>query len=368
VNVDFQNVLVYTKLIQNVLEFPLYHPRRYGLTVTLKDIGEKVGKSVTTVSRALYGFDDVSPKTQALVRQAALEMGYTPNTFAQRLQKQRTDTLGFIMPTFGPRFSDPFFSEFLAGIGNKASASGYDLLVSTRSPGEEEMQAYRQIVQSKRVDGFILLRIRQQDARIKYLAEAGFPFVVFGRTTDGLEFPFVDEDSTYGMQLVVKHLIGLGHHRIACLAPPQDLTFALYRLNGFRAGLTEAGIPVHESLIVQSDLTQRGGYEQTKLLLDREDSPTAIAACNDLMAFGAIRAVQERGLVVGRDIAVTGFDDIPMAEHSSPPLTTIHQPIYQIGTRVCDMLIRLIHKEPMDETQIILQPSLIVRQSSAPDL
>ena len=334
------------------------------MTVTLKDIAEKVGKSVTTVSRALYGFEDVSPKTQALVQQAALEMGYTPNTFAQRLQKQRTDTLGFIIPTFGPRFSDPFFSEFLAGIGNKASALGYDLLVSTRSPGEAELQAYRQIVQGRRVDGFILLRTRQQDPRIVYLAEAGVPFVAFGRTTDGLEFPFVDEDSSTGMRLVVEHLIGLGHRQIACLTPPQDLTFALYRMHGFRTAMETAGIPVDDTLIVQSDLTQRGGYEQTRQLLARGDPPTAIAACNDLMAFGAIRAAQERGLNVGIDIAITGFDDIPMAEHSTPPLTTVNQPIYKIGTMVCEMLIRLLRKETLGASQITLKPELIIRQSS----
>jgi len=334
------------------------------LTITLKDLAEKVGKSITTVSRALYDYDDVSPKTKELVRKVAQEMGYTPNTFAQRLQKQRTDTLGFIIPTFGPRFSDPFFSEFLAGLGNKAAEFGFDLLVSTRSPGEEEMQAYRDIVRGKRVDGFIVLRTRQQDPRITYLVENDFPFVAFGRTTDGLAFPFVDEDSNFGMHLVVEHLIGLGHRQIACLAPPQELAFALHRLNGFREGMANAGVPVDEALIVTSDLTQRGGYEKAKTLLENPIRPTAIVACNDLMAFGAIRAAQEKGLVVGKDIAITGFDDIPLAEHANPPLTTVNQPIYKIGTMVCEMLIRLIQREPVIETQIILKPELMVRQSS----
>ncbi|MCB9134503.1 MAG: LacI family DNA-binding transcriptional regulator [Anaerolineales bacterium] len=334
------------------------------MTVTLKDIADKVGKSITTVSRALDDYDDVSPKTKALVRQAAEEMGFTPNIVAQRLQKQRTDTLGFIIPTFGPRFSDPFFSEFLAGIGNKAASFGYDLLVSTRPPGNEEMQSYREIVQGKRVDGFILLRTRQQDSRIAYLLESGFPFVAFGRTRDGLSFPFVDEDSELGMRLVLAHLTGLGHLRIACLAPPQDLTFAYHRVNGFREGMAQASLPVDESLIVTSDLTQRGGYEQAKILLSRAERPTAIVSCNDLMAFGAIRAAQELGLVVGKDLAITGFDDIPMSEHSNPPLTTVNQPIYKIGTMVCDMLIHLIRHEPVEEPQILLRPELMVRQSS----
>jgi len=333
-------------------------------TVTIKDIAEKVGKSITTVSRALDDYDDVSPKTKALVRKTALEMGYTPNMFAQRLKKQHTDTLGFIIPTFGPRFSDPFFSEFLAGLGNKAATFSYDLLVSTRSPGEAEMTAYREIVQGKRVDGFILLRTRQQDARIQYLLKVGFPFVVFGRTMDGLDYPFVDEDGELGMRQVVHHLAELGHRRIACLAPPQELTFALHRLNGFRRGMAEAELFTDETLIITGDLTQRGGYEQAKMLLTRPDPPTAIAACNDLMALGAIRAAQEKGMVVGQNIAITGFDDIPMAEHANPPLTTIHQPIYKIGTMLCEMLIRLIRKETLETYQTLLQPALIVRQST----
>jgi LacI family transcriptional regulator len=128
--------------------------------------------------------------------------------------------------------------------------------------------------------------------------------------------------------------------------------------------MTNAGIPIDESLIIQSDLTQRGGYEQAKRLLDREERPTAIAACNDLMAFGAVRAAQERGLSIGKDIAITGFDDIPMAEHANPPLTTVNQPIYKIGMMVCEMLIHLIRNEWLEESQIILEPELVLRQSS----
>ena len=120
------------------------------MSATLKDIADKVGKSVTTVSRALHGYDDVSPETTALVRKVAQELGYTPNILAQRLQKRRTDTIGFILPTFGPRFSDPFFSEFLAGIGNTAAQLGYDLLVSTRPPGEEELVTYQEKVKGNR--------------------------------------------------------------------------------------------------------------------------------------------------------------------------------------------------------------------------
>lgn len=333
------------------------------MTVTLKDIAKHVGKSVTTVSRALNNYDDVSPKTKEEVQRVASEMGYTPSTLAQRLRKQRSDTIGIILPTFGPRFSDPFFSEFLAGVGNTASEMGYDLMVSTRQPNEQEMEAYRLNVQGRRVDGFIVVRTRCEDPRIQYLRQVGYPFVAFGRTRGDLDFPFVDEDSEYGMQLIADHLVGFGHHRIAGISAPAELTFTAQRLLGITKGLAKHGIALDDELIRESDLTQSGGFKQAGILLDLPNPPTAIIACNDLMAFGAMSAAQERGLVVGEDIAITGFDDIPMAEHSHPPLTTLHQPIYRIGNTVCEMLIHIIQGFPLEEDQIILKPSLVIRQS-----
>ncbi|MCX7671475.1 MAG: LacI family DNA-binding transcriptional regulator, partial [Anaerolineae bacterium] len=303
---------------------------------------QRTGKSITTVSRALAGYDDVSPETKALVRRVADELGYTPNLLAQRLQKRRSDTIGLILPTFGPRFSDPFFSEFLAGVGNMAAEHGYDLLVSTQPPGDRELAVYRQKVQSRQVDGFVIVRTRRQDARIRYLCEIGFPFAAFGRTECELNFPFVDVDGIQGMRLIAGHLIGLGHRRIACLASPADLLFTEHRLLGLRQALADHDLELPDDLVMWGDLTQRSGYEATMRLLDAPRPPTAIVACNDLMALGAMTAIHERGLVVGRDVAVTGFDDIPMAEHSHPSLTTVHQPIYQIGKTVCEMLIGLL--------------------------
>ena len=334
------------------------------MTVTLKDIAREVGRSVTTVSRALDDYDDVSPETRALVRRVAAEMGYTPSSLAQRLQKQQAETIGLILPTFGPRFSDPFFSEFITGVGNQAADLGYDLLVSTRPPGESELQAYRQNVQGRRVDGFIVVRTRREDARIQYLRESGFPFVAFGRTEGENDFPYVDEDSQHGMQLLAEHLLELGHRRIGLIAAPTDLMFTQYRVQGLSQGLERAGIYLDDRLVRVGDLTQRGGYTQASLLLDLAVPPTAIVACNDLMALGAMSAAQERGLEVGRDIAITGFDDIPMAEYSHPPLTTLHQPVYQIGEKVCLMLIQRLAGETLEEEHIILRPRLVLRQSS----
>jgi LacI family transcriptional regulator, galactose operon repressor len=333
------------------------------MSATLKEIARRTGKSITTVSRALADYDDVSPETKTLVRRVAGDLGYTPNLLAQRLQKRRSETIGLILPTFGPRFSDPFFSEFLAGVGNLATEHGYDLLVSTQAPGDHELEVYRQKVQSRQVDGFVLVRTRRQDARIFYLRDVGFPFVAYGRIEGEMDFPFVGVDGTLGMRLIGEHLIGLGHRRIALLAPPPILMFAEHRLLGLRQALDAHGLELANDEVIIGDLTQKSGFEAAGQLLDRPQRPTAIAASNDLMALGAMSAIQARGLEVGRDIAVTGFDDIPMAEHSHPPLTTVHQPIYRIGKMVCEMLIQLIRGQDLLARQVILEPKLMVRHS-----
>jgi LacI family transcriptional regulator len=239
----------------------------------------------------------------------------------------------------------------------------YDLLVSTRSPGEDELRAYQSAIQGRRVDGFVVVRTRRQDQRIEYLCEQGFPFVAFGRVEGVCKFPYVDEDSEYGMQLIVKHLVDLGHYRFAFIAAPEDLMFAEARQEGYRKGLKQAGIEIDEGMIITGDMTQSSGYRIASKILASYPPPTAIVACNDLMAIGAMSAAQKKGLIVGEDLAITGFDDTPLAEHTHPPLTTVHQPIYKIGRMVCEMLIKRIQGETPKPAHILLQPSLVIRQS-----
>ena len=337
------------------------------MAVTLKDIAQRAGVSITTVSRGLADYDDVAAETRQQIRQIAQEMGYRPNLLARRLQKQRTDTIGFILPTFGPRFSDPFFSEFLAGIGNEAAAHEYDLLVSTHAPDSPgEWQAYLRAAQGGWVDGLIVVRTREDDARIRLLHEHRFPFVAFGRSCCDLDFPYVDEDSVAGMRLLAQHFIDLGHQRIGFIAPPDHLMFGRLRREGFLQTMAANGLEVAPEWLVEGDLTQRGGAEAAGQLLGL--GVTAVIAGNDLMAIGAINRFQQSGLQVGRDIALGGFDDIPLAAYANPPLTTIHQPIYEIGRQVCAMLIALISGLTPDPAHILLEPTLVIRESSGSPL
>ncbi len=335
------------------------------LAVTLKDLARELGISVTTVSRGLAGYDDVAAETRLRIQEAAERLGYQPNLTARRLQKQKTGILGFIMPTFGPRFSDPFFSEFIAGIGNEAADHDYDLLVSTHAPDSAgEQKAYRRAVAQGWVDGLIVVRTREADARIQLLCQHNFPFVAFGRTDDEYDFPYVDEDGEAGMRALTQHFIDLGHRHIAFITPPSGLMFGRYRLKGFSDAMAANGLAVPDGWIVEGDMTQRGGAELTEQILTLTPRPTAILAGNDLMALGVMNRLQQRGYTVGQDIAVGGFDDIPLVEHAHPPLTTIHQPIYEIGRRTCAMLIEILNGRPPANPHILLTPTLVARASS----
>ncbi len=343
----------------------LYFLKVAVMPVTLKDIAHKIGYSITTVSRALAGYDDVAESTRQLVRKTANEMGYHPDVTARRLRKQRTDTIGIIVPTYGSRFSDPFFGEFLAGVGNKSVEYEFDLLVSTRAPDDGELEAYERMVMERRVDGLLIISTRPQDKRIMYLIEQDFPFVAFGSSNLDVEFPCLDVDGEGGMHRLTQYLIDLGHRRIAYISAPFDLMYAHQRLEGFKKALAASNVPFDETLMTVGDLTEHSGQTLAHdfLARDEKERPTVIMACNDWMASGAINAARELGMTVGHDVSVTGFDDVPLARHTLPQLTTVHQPAYEAGWRVCEMLIHLLLGKPLEKRCIILEPDLIIRES-----
>lgn len=338
------------------------------MTVTLRDIARQVNRSVATVSRALHDYDDVSQETRALVKRTAREMGYSPNVVAQRLQKRRTDTLGLILSAFGPRLSDPHFGEVLAGVGDEIARAGFDLLISIADPSLDELEVYRQRISGRRLDGVLVVRTRCHDERLELLLSLNIPFVAYGRVLDNWDFPYVDVDQAAGMRAVIRHLSDLGHRRIGCVTGSPDFTFVHYQLEGFRQAMAACGLPVDESLIVEADLTQRGGYGAAQTLLSQSDPPTAIVASNDLMALGVMSAAQDHGLDVGRDITVAGFDDIPLAETSHPTLTTVRQPAHRLGQLMGQMLVAVACGESLTERHVLLKPSLVIRQSTNLDL
>lgn len=335
------------------------------MKVTIRDVARKLNLSITTVSRALDGYDDVAEETRSLVMQAAQEMGYVPNRAARMLRRQRSDTIGYILPAEAPRFYDPFFSEFIAGLADEAAEKGFDLLVSTAVPGvEDEVSCYKRWMQERKVDGFVLNRVRVQDWRIRALAQQGMPFVTLERSRDEINYPSIEVDGAAGMKLIIRHLVGLGFQRIAYLGGPEDLVIQADRFEGYCQGLGEVGLPVNHLLIGAGDLTRSGGYEAARDLLGRLELPAALVCVNDLTAIGALHAAHERGLVIGQELAVSGFDGIDETAHTEPPLTTLNQPLYQMARKLVGMLTCILGGQLLAEPQVCLQPELVVRAST----
>lgn len=336
------------------------------MQVTLKDIAEKTGFSVTTVSRALSGYSDVNDKTRSRILDAATQMGYRPNLVARQLRNQQTQTIGMIIPSGPDGFEDDFFSLLMKGVTHAAARHHYDVLISAMLPDDDEMEIYKRVVGGRRVDGVILARTHRNDPRITYLREINVPFVVSGRASPNhpSDFPYIDADSQYGVALMVKHFVDYGHHHIGLILSPEQVAFTGYRLQGYWDGLGAAGLPYRAEYVISANLTRAGGEQAAAQLLADHPRLTALIACNDLMAIGAIAAVHARGLAVGRDVAIGGFDDIPLAAHTAPPLTTIRQPIFTIGEELATMLVTIVNTPHDAETHKLLKPSLIVRASS----
>ncbi|HSQ16918.1 MAG TPA: LacI family DNA-binding transcriptional regulator [Anaerolineales bacterium] len=335
------------------------------MNITIRDVAKKLNLSITTVSRALDGYGDVAEGTRQLVIKTAQEMGYIPNQAARQLRRRRTDTIGYILPTDKPRFSDPFFAEFTAGLGDEVSANGFDLLVSTAPPDSQvEQLAYQKWVHGRRVDGIVLNRIHLNDWRVQYLAQAQFPFVTLERSLDAHSYAAIEIDGRYWFRVLIDHLVSLGHQRIAYIGASPSLVIQADHFQGYLDGLQLHDLAFDANLVAEGDLTSEGGYHAGKRLLAFDNPPTAIVCVDDMTAIGVLHAARDMGRMVGQDLAVAGFDGIEGFEHTQPPLTTINLPVYRIARRLVQMLVSQVTGKPMPEHQLQIEPVLEVRQST----
>ncbi len=335
------------------------------MSTTIRDVAQHLHLSITTVSRALDGYDDVAVETRQLVVKTAQKMGYVPNRAARQLRRQRTETIGYILPAESTGFTDLFFSEFIAGLSDEAALGRYDLLVASAAPDSKaEKELYERWVQGGKVDGIIINRVRLSDWRLHFLSRQHVPHVSLERSISQRDFVGIEVDSLSGMLELMAHLVGRGHRRIAYTGGVSDLKIDHDRFAGYQAGLEAAGIGSDLELIVRSDMTSEGGYRAAQYLLDLANRPTAIVCINDLTAIGAMHAAHERGLVIGRELAVAGFDGIADAAHTEPPLTTLEQPVYTVARQLTHMLLAVILGNPLENKQVKIQPKLIIRSST----
>ncbi len=275
--------------------------------------------------------------------------------------------LGLILPADETGFGEPFFAEFLAGVGEEASTVEQHLLLTAHPPGSTaERETYLKVVRGGWVDGVILIRLRWEDARVDLLRGAGFPFVAFGRTNDVDGYPFIDEDSVAGLGILVDHLVQLGHSKIAFVRGPDDITFARHRLTGFETAMTSHRLPVPDRYLLSGDLRRESGAEAMSELMDQTHPPTAVIFCNDMMALGGMEEAVGRGVVVGRDVSIAGFDGIGVGGTTAPGLTTLRQPIQEIGRRLCRILLEHIDDDTRANRHVLLVPEILVRGSTGP--
>lgn len=331
--------------------------------ITIKDVAARAKVSYQTVSKVLNGQAQVSPETETRIWSAVKKLGYVPNHRARDLRTQRSHMLGYSWRPDLPHQINPVMDLFLLSMVEAADVKGYHILPFPHPDPETHVDAYRDLIRTGRVDGFILSSIEYNDPRIKFLQQENFPFVAFGGL-DAESDLFVDVDGARGLYFATQHLIAQGHRKIAVLAWPKYSRVGQNRLAGYVKAMREAKLEMRAAWIAHIEGTFDMGYATTKAWLARKNRPTGIVALTDLLAVGAMRAIHESGLRVGADIAVTGFDDTPMAQYLTPSLTSVRQPIREIGQSVIDLLVSSLEQVPLSETQIVLSPELIVRESS----
>jgi LacI family transcriptional regulator len=329
----------------------------------MQDVAERAGVSVTSVSHVINQTRIVSNELRERVLVAMNELGYQPNDLARSLRRKETYTIGVIVTNS----ADPFFAEVTRGIEDTCFEQGYNIILCNSDSDLDKELFHTTVLTKKRVDGILFLAAGgQSTTHIGTVYEQGTPLVVVDRYIPAMAVDMVLINNAYGGWLATRHLIELGHHRIGCISGPSDITLSAERVTGYRQALQEAGLPTDESLIIRGNFQYESGFESAQYLLAQPKPPTAIFACNDLMAIGAINAAIKCGRQVPAQLSIVGFDDIRMAGYINPLLTTIAQPKYEMGTIATTMLLDRIHTQDMPPRQKLLDTRLVVRESTAP--
>jgi LacI family transcriptional regulator len=333
-------------------------------SLTLEKIGKMAGVSRSTVSRVVNGEASVRDQVRERVWQVIQETGYQPHAAARSLVTRRTQIIGVIIPEAVTKlFTDPFFPLLLAGVTGTCNVRHYHLMLSLFNGPADPKEMYRRVVRSGHLDGVIVASSRLDDPLVPQLLRDGFPFVLVGRHPEA-RVNYVDVDNIGAAQMAVEHLIGMGHKCIATITGPLTTAHGQDRLAGYRLALEAHGIPIQENLIVEGDFTEASGSSGALHLLAA--SPTAIFVASDTMAIGALKALRQAGRRIPEDVALVGFDDVPIASAVEPALTTIRQPIRRLGSLSAELVLNMAENSSEEHTlvnRIVLPAELVVRES-----
>lgn len=334
--------------------------------VTLKDVAKRAGVSYQTVSKILRNQIQVTPEVFVRVQAAVEELGYHPNAAARNLRTQSSRLIGYSWQPDRQHFVNPILEQFQQSIVETAESLGYHILLFPQRANVDLETTYTELIQTGRVDGFVLSGMEYDDPRIPVIQGLNVPFVSFGRSNPEYNIPYVDVDGRAGIYQAMQHLLAQGHRKIAALGWPQRSRVGEDRLSGYLDAMADAGIPLDSDWIKRGESEFDYGYNAMCELLDLppERRPTAVVTTIDIIAVGAMNAIDAYGLRVGPDVAVVGFDDMPFVHYLKPGLTSVRQPVWEIGTRLIHILVALLAGETPDEQQILLTPELVIRESS----
>lgn len=323
---------------------------------TLKSISEKLGISVSTVSRVLNGKSNhyrISKETEELILKATKELNYIPNQLARGLRLKRTNSIGYIIPDI----SNPFFASIAKSVEKSARKFGYSILLCDSEENTEIEFAALQLMLNRKVDGLIISPVGLEVSHLKFVSQKNVPVVLLDRYFPELDIPFVTSDNYQGALDAVDLLIENGHTRIACIQGLRNTSPNNDRVRGYRDAHQKHGLAVDESLIVGDSFGEENGYIESKLLLKRANIPTAIFSISNLISLGAIRAISEEGLKIPDDISMISFDDQPYSRFLATPMTTVAQQNYQIGQIATKLLIDQIESNRRIEPKGIFLPT-----------
>lgn len=329
---------------------------------TMKDIAERVGVSVNTVSRAINDKPDISGQTKKEILQVAEELNYSPNRFARGLRSEKTFTIGVILSDI----LNPFYSSMLKGVEEAAKERGYRVIVMDTGEDYDNEQFAVETMLAEQVDGLLISPVQKRKQAVIEIQKSDLPFVLLGRYFDSIETNYITTDDVKGAYSATQHLIKGGHKRIALINGPSYISSSKERFKGYKQAMENDNLLISDDLILHGMMDENDGYEALKKLVARDIEPTAVLCYSDFVALGVLQAADEIGLEVPENLAIIGYDDTFFSNYTKVPLTTVKIREKELGKRGFQILTKLIENSGTQNTleQVRLETGLVVRDSA----
>lgn len=331
---------------------------------TIKDVADRAGVSIATVSRVINGSSVVSEKSRQKVMEAIEELDFKPSQIARNLVMQTSNTIGVIVPAL----SNQFTGGILNGIEEKTSSCGYDILVGGTGGDVERERRYLELFQERHVAGIIFMGWQLKPQTVNVINSISVPVVMMNRNASGLKVPTVSIDNFRASYQMTKYLIEKGHRKIAFFRNSVDIdACGVEQYSGFERALAEAGMEIDRSLVKYGEFSEERSYQLMSELIRQENIPTAVFATSDIMAIGAANAIKDSGMDVPGDVSVVGFNDVEMASLYRPALTVIHQPLFAMGEEAVKMILDSRNKDGSgmeNDGRIVMLPHKLVQRDS----